>query len=194
MIKTTYISNNILVTEYRNKNKQLHRLDGPAVERADGTKFWFVSDKRHRLDGPAVEWWHGGKEWWVNEKRHRLDGPAIEHPEEYKAWFIDGERHRLDGPAVEWWDGRKEWWVNEKRHRLDGPAIESVDGDKSWYIYYRFQRNYIQDATRIRAMNALLKLTILQNKSKKFNEWLFDPDHYAGKWHKKNMLRDFQDS
>jgi len=34
----------------------------------------------------------------------------------------------------------------------------------------------------------------LQNKSRKFNEWLFDPDHYAGKWHKKNMLRDFQDS
>jgi len=47
---------------------------------------------------------------------------------------------------------------------------------------------------RLRALNSFLKLTVLQNKSRKFNEWLFDPDHYAGKWHKKNMLRDFQDS
>jgi len=47
---------------------------------------------------------------------------------------------------------------------------------------------------RLSALQSLLKLTILQNKSRKFNEWLFDPDHYAGKWHKKNMLRDFIDS
>jgi len=47
---------------------------------------------------------------------------------------------------------------------------------------------------RIQKINNLLKLTVLQNKSRKFNEWLFDPDHFAGKWHKKNMLRDFQDS
>ena len=44
----------------------------------------------------------------------------------------------------------------------------------------------------LQSLNAFLKFTLLQNKSRKFNEWLFDPDHYAGKWHKKNMLRDFQ--
>jgi len=47
---------------------------------------------------------------------------------------------------------------------------------------------------KYKRLNPLLKLTVLQNKSRKFNEWLFDPDHYAGRWHKKNMLRDFQDS
>jgi len=47
---------------------------------------------------------------------------------------------------------------------------------------------------RLIQLHNLLKLTVLQNKSRKFNEWLFDPDHFAGKWHKKNMLRDFQDS
>jgi len=58
-------------------------------------------------------------------------------------------------------------------------------------------RNVTDDITsshKFQKVNNLLKLTILQNKSRKFNEWLFDPDHYAGRWHKKNMLRDFQDS
>jgi hypothetical protein len=43
-----------------------HRLDGPAVEWADGTKGWYVNGLRHRLDGPAIEWADGDKEWWVN--------------------------------------------------------------------------------------------------------------------------------
>jgi len=25
----------------------------------------------HRLDGPAIEWANGGKEWWVDGKLHR---------------------------------------------------------------------------------------------------------------------------
>jgi len=31
---------------WRNKQGQLHRLDGPAVERANGSKFWYVEGKR----------------------------------------------------------------------------------------------------------------------------------------------------
>jgi len=38
-----------------NKNRNLHRLDGPATERNDGTKTWYKNGKKHRLDGPAVE-------------------------------------------------------------------------------------------------------------------------------------------
>ena len=45
---------------------------------------------RHRLDGPAVEWADGGKAWWVDGKRHRLDGPAIEYANGYKSWYVDG--------------------------------------------------------------------------------------------------------
>jgi len=47
-----------------NDKDQLHRLDGPALECADGTKAWWVKDKLHRLDGPAMnmlmELKHGG--------------------------------------------------------------------------------------------------------------------------------------
>jgi len=45
---------------------KLHRLDGPAVEQANGAKHWYINGKRHRLDGPAIEWSNGTKEWWVN--------------------------------------------------------------------------------------------------------------------------------
>jgi hypothetical protein len=81
----------------------------------DKTIRWF-NDKGelHRLDGPAVEGANGYKAWYVDNKCHRLDGPAVECANGYKAWFVDGKRHRLDGPAVEWADGYKEWRVDGK--------------------------------------------------------------------------------
>ena len=111
-----------------------HRLDGPAIEYPDGSKFWFVKGKNHRLDGPAVEYADGSKYWFVKGKQHRLDGPAIEYSDGSKYWYVEDKRHRLDGPACEWADGSKEWYVEDKRHRLDGPAIEYADGSKSWYV------------------------------------------------------------
>ena len=53
-------------TEWRNAQGQLHRLDGPAVEWADGSKAWWQNSRRHRLDGPAREWADGTNEWWQN--------------------------------------------------------------------------------------------------------------------------------
>ncbi len=32
----------------------LHREDGPAIEFANGNKFWYYDSILHRLDGPAV--------------------------------------------------------------------------------------------------------------------------------------------
>ena len=78
---------------YRDKTMTMrHRIDGPAIECADGYKAWFVDDKRHRLDGPAIEYANGSKEWYVDGKRHRLDGPAVEYASGCKAWFVNGER------------------------------------------------------------------------------------------------------
>ncbi len=52
------------------KNGKLHREDGPAVERIDGTKVWYRKGKLHREDGPAIEYCKGNKEWWVNDKQY----------------------------------------------------------------------------------------------------------------------------
>jgi len=54
---------------YRDGKNQLHRLDGPAVEWADGKrKAWFVNGKRHRLDGPAIDFGDDYKAWWIKDK------------------------------------------------------------------------------------------------------------------------------
>ena len=78
-------------TRWYNDKEQLHRLDGPAVEHANGHKAWWVEGKLHRLDGPAVEFANGGKEWWVEDKLHRLDGPAVEYASGGKSWYVEGE-------------------------------------------------------------------------------------------------------
>jgi hypothetical protein len=98
-----------------NDKGELHRLDGPAIEMADGSKEWYVDGKVHRLDGPAFEYADGHKAWYIDGKLHRLDGPAIESANVYKAWYVNGKLHHLDGPAVECADGSKSWWVNDKK-------------------------------------------------------------------------------
>ena len=75
------------------KTDKIHRVDGPAIEYADGSKEWYVNGKRDRADGPAVEWASGAKFWFVNGERHRTDGPAIEWAGGYKSWFLNGVRY-----------------------------------------------------------------------------------------------------
>ena len=104
----------------------------------DGNEFWYLpskgKDHYHRLDGPAVEYENGTKEWWVEDKRHRSDGPAFEGINGTKEWWVDGRHHRLDGPAVEFENGTKCWYVDDKLHRLDGPAIKLSNGSKNWWL------------------------------------------------------------
>lgn len=45
----------------------------------------------HRLDGPAIEYANGSKVWWANGKLHRIDGPAVERIDKSNAWYVDGE-------------------------------------------------------------------------------------------------------
>ena len=80
-------------TEYRDKSKQFHRTDGPAVEYSNGDKFWYVEGKPHRTDGPAIERSSGTKEWYVEGKLHRLDGPAMEWSNGSKFWFVEGKQY-----------------------------------------------------------------------------------------------------
>jgi hypothetical protein len=79
------------IIRYYNAQGQLHRVYGPAVDRADGAHAWYQNGQLHRLDGPAVV---------------RLNN--------YRTWYHNGQLHRLDGPAIEWADGNREWFVNGK--------------------------------------------------------------------------------
>ena len=54
---------------------------------------WYLNDRLHRVDGPAVEYADGTKRWFLNGKRHREDGPAIEYADgEESSWYLNGER------------------------------------------------------------------------------------------------------
>ena len=82
-----------------------------------GDKFYYkdkVMTVNHRTDGPAIERTNGHKAWYVDGKLRRSDGPAIEYANGGKSWFVDGKRHRLDGPAIEYADGSKVWYVDDK--------------------------------------------------------------------------------
>ena len=100
----------------------------------DGRKAWRNKQgQRHRLDGPAIEDADGSKEWYQKGQLHRTDGPAIEHADGTKYWCQKGQLHRTDGPAVERADGTKEWSVNGRR----ATAILSVrqnDATKKQYV------------------------------------------------------------
>jgi hypothetical protein len=80
---------------------KLHRDDGPAVVRADGTKEWYRDGQRPSEDGPAVMQANGTRMWYRDGKLHRDDGPAIEWANGMNRWYVDGERvdknvpHRL---------------------------------------------------------------------------------------------------
>ena len=53
-------------TRYRNRDGQLHRIDGPALERYSGTQEWYKNGVLHRTDGPAIIGENGLKVWYLN--------------------------------------------------------------------------------------------------------------------------------
>jgi hypothetical protein len=83
-------------TEWYNLNDERHREDGPAIEFADGDKYWYINGERHREDGPAIEFADGDKSWYINGQRltetefnQRTDsciGKIVE---------IDGKKYKL---------------------------------------------------------------------------------------------------
>ena len=43
-----------------------HRVDGPAQQMSDGSKFWYYNGNLHREDGPAFQLDNGVKLWYLN--------------------------------------------------------------------------------------------------------------------------------
>lgn len=75
------------------QNGLIHRLDGPAVIKADGTQIWYVDNKLHREDGPAAIYANGDCYWYQNDAFHRLDGPAIVYTNGDWLYYLNGRRY-----------------------------------------------------------------------------------------------------
>jgi hypothetical protein len=61
------------------------------IDKKYGTKYWINAERKlHRLDGPAVEYAYGSQYWYQKGKLHRLDGPAVILSSGKKEWFKYG--------------------------------------------------------------------------------------------------------
>jgi hypothetical protein len=110
-----------------------HRVDGPAVRRADGQVEWYREGKLHRDDGPALLTNTGDRWWYKSGDVHREDGPAASYSNGTVAWYFMDKLHRADGPAVTTADGTCLWYREGVLHRDDGPAVIRPDGTQEWF-------------------------------------------------------------
>ncbi len=122
--------------------KKLHRLNGPAIERADGTKEWYQNGVLHREDGPAVENLYG-KRWYKNGKLHRENGPAIESDRIKKWYYKDEELDLLIRDFVQFVNTYIKNEKNEIKKRLNrfDVNIENEDDIKS-FIEFLWENGY----------------------------------------------------
>ena len=58
-----------------------------------GNKYWYQNGELHRTDGPAIERTNGDKVWCQNGKYHCTYGPAMEYASGGKYWFINGNEY-----------------------------------------------------------------------------------------------------
>lgn len=77
-----------------------------------GTTFWYWHNKLHRVNGPAIEYANGDRCWYLNGVLHREDGPAQEFANGTKCWYRHNKLHREDGPAVEYSNGMRYWYID----------------------------------------------------------------------------------
>jgi len=87
-------------TRWYNEKGELHRLDGPAVEYADGSKEWLVNDLFHRLDGPARVYSDGCKIWCIEGMDYTEDEfnakiETMKRPCKGKKIVVDGVEYTL---------------------------------------------------------------------------------------------------
>ena len=106
----------------------------------EGYAMWVNKNAElHRVNGPAIEWNNGNKEWWIDGKRHRIDGPAI-YFKGHEEWWQTGNLHRVDGPAVKAVKSGvdiKQWWLNGHHYYSAEDWFEALD--KKNQINYLFK-------------------------------------------------------
>ena len=133
-------------TEWRNKQGQLHREDGPAIICFNGGQGYFQNGKKHREDGPAVIYPDGIKEWWLNDKEILFSYSMLKYfvSKIYSKLKLEfgiivefknkkGQLHRTDGPALIEPDGSQLYFQNGKLHREYEPAMILSSGKQIYF-------------------------------------------------------------
>ena len=87
------------------------------IERADGTRAWYLHDKLHREDGAAYEHANGTRAWYLHGKRHREDGAAVEWADGSRAWYLHGL----------WYENAEAWAEALLKSRNEKHDEQSID-------------------------------------------------------------------
>jgi len=86
---------------YLNQKRKFHRLDGPAVEYSDGSKYWLINGNYHQNIGHSIECRNGPKYWLFKGKHHRIGGSYHSYDD---LWFIYGKEYSKKGYINIVWD------------------------------------------------------------------------------------------
>ena len=80
-----------------NKDGQRHCEHGPAVEKANGDKSWFLNGNLHCEHGPAVEKANGVAGYYLNDERLTKEEweNRLKRPCSGKIVEIDGVKYKL---------------------------------------------------------------------------------------------------
>lgn len=118
-------------TRWTDPQGRLHREDGPALERPDGSLEWHLYGVLHRAAGagPAVITADGTQEWFWNGLRHRFDGPAVIRCDGVNVFYLAGLLHRDHGPAIEFPGGTGQWAADGRLARTDEFELELPNGE-----------------------------------------------------------------
>ncbi len=68
------------LNDYMDRN--IHRVDGPAIIWGDGREDWYLNGELHRVDGPAIIWGNGDKEWYLTGEWYSFEEFLRMLPEE----------------------------------------------------------------------------------------------------------------
>ena len=82
----SFIKNDIAVI----LEAELSEGEPTVVTYSDGTKMYYKNNLLHRVDGPAIERADGNWEYYYEGKKHRIDGPAIYSEYDDEGFYIEG--------------------------------------------------------------------------------------------------------
>ena len=86
-----------------------------------GTKSWWLNGELHREDGPAIERANGDKAWYLNGNLHCNYGPAIEKADGFTRYYLHGKRL-----TKEEWENRLKRPCSGKIVEIDGVKYKLV--------------------------------------------------------------------
>jgi hypothetical protein len=76
-----------------------------------------MNDDANEQFEECIEWPDGSKRWYLHNKRHRKNAPAVEWNDGSEEWYQHGKLHRENGAAVVWMDGSKEWYLHGTQYQ-----------------------------------------------------------------------------